>query len=191
MKQKRALKDQKIERVTFNAITKQAVTEAMKHPAPDRRRAGRCLPGAPRAGLSGRLHALAGAVAQAAGRPLGRPRAVGGAAARLRPRARDRAFVAREYWSLVATLATPRGDAFEARLVGADGKKIQRSTSARAEAEDFKKAIEAANFTVTASRPSRRGAIPTRPSPPRRCSRKPAASSALPRAHHAHRAAAL
>ena len=35
-------------------------------------------------------------------------------------------FVAREYWSLVATLATPRGDTFEARLVGADGQKIQR-----------------------------------------------------------------
>ncbi len=32
LKQKRALKDQKIERVVFNAITKQAVTEAMKNP---------------------------------------------------------------------------------------------------------------------------------------------------------------
>ena len=32
MKEKRALKDQKIERVVFNAITKQAVTEAMKAP---------------------------------------------------------------------------------------------------------------------------------------------------------------
>jgi DNA topoisomerase-1 len=32
LKEKRALKDQKIERVVFNAITKQAVTEAMKHP---------------------------------------------------------------------------------------------------------------------------------------------------------------
>ena len=32
MKEKRALKDQKIERVVFNAITKQAVTEAMAHP---------------------------------------------------------------------------------------------------------------------------------------------------------------
>ena len=30
-------------------------------------------------------------------------------------------FVAREYWSLVATLATPRNETFEARLVGADG----------------------------------------------------------------------
>ena len=58
--------------------------------APDRWRAGRRLYGAPRAGLSGRLHALAGAVAQAAGRALGRPRAVGRAAAGLRPRTRDR-----------------------------------------------------------------------------------------------------
>ncbi|MGB3488247.1 MAG: toprim domain-containing protein, partial [Xanthobacteraceae bacterium] len=32
LKQKRALKDQPIERVVFNAITKQAVTDAMKHP---------------------------------------------------------------------------------------------------------------------------------------------------------------
>ena len=35
-------------------------------------------------------------------------------------------FKRREYWSLVARLATPRGDEFEARLVGADGKKIAR-----------------------------------------------------------------
>ena len=90
LKQKKALKDQKIERVVFNAITKQAVTEAMKQSAPDRRRAGRRLSRPPRARLSGRLHALAGAVAQAARRALGRPRAVGRAAACLRPRARDR-----------------------------------------------------------------------------------------------------
>src|ERR1700691_3998108 len=32
LKEKRALKDQKIERVVFNAITKTAVTEAMAHP---------------------------------------------------------------------------------------------------------------------------------------------------------------
>ena len=32
MKEKRALKDHKIERVVFNAITKQAVTDAMKNP---------------------------------------------------------------------------------------------------------------------------------------------------------------
>ena len=32
LKEKRALKDQKIERVVFNAITKQAISEAMRHP---------------------------------------------------------------------------------------------------------------------------------------------------------------
>ena len=32
LKEKRALKDQKIERVVFNAITKQAVLDAMRHP---------------------------------------------------------------------------------------------------------------------------------------------------------------
>ena len=32
LKEKRAIKDQTIERVVFNAITKQAVTDAMKHP---------------------------------------------------------------------------------------------------------------------------------------------------------------
>ena len=57
-----------------------------------RQRAGRCLSRAPRAGLSRRLHALAGAVAQIAGRALRRPRAVGGAAAGRRSRTRDRAF---------------------------------------------------------------------------------------------------
>ena len=59
-------------------------------PARHRHGAGRRLPGPPRAGLSGRLHPLAGAVAQAAGRALGRPRAVGGAAPGRRPRDRDR-----------------------------------------------------------------------------------------------------
>src|SRR5258706_368916 len=68
-------------------------------------------------------------------------------------------FVPREYWSLVATLTTPRGEAFEARLVGADGKKIKRlDIGTGAEAEDFKKAIEAASFIVSTveAKPARR-----------------------------------
>src|SRR5258708_8278874 len=70
-------------------------------------------------------------------------------------------FVAREYWSLVATLTTPRGDAFEARLVGADGKKIQRlDIGSRAGAEELKKTIEAAHFAV-----SPLAAKPARPTP--------------------------
>ena len=58
--------------------------------ARDRRRAGRRLSGAPRTRLPRRLHALPGAVAQAAWRALCRPRAIGDAAHHLRPRTRDR-----------------------------------------------------------------------------------------------------
>ena len=60
------------------------------HPRDLDQRADRRLPGAPRARLPGRLHPVAGAVAQAAGQPLGRPRPVGGAAPDLRARGRDR-----------------------------------------------------------------------------------------------------
>ena len=52
--------------------------------------ADRGLHGPPRAGLSGGVHAVAGAVAQAARQPQRRPGAVGGAAADLRARGRDR-----------------------------------------------------------------------------------------------------
>ena len=72
-------------------------------------------------------------------------------------------FVPREYWSLVATLLTPRGDAFEARLVGADGKKIQRlDIGSGAEAEAFKRALEDAAFTVAnvEAKPARRNPPP-------------------------------
>ena len=159
MKQKRALKDQKIERVVFNAITKQAITEAMQHPRQidgalvDAYMARRALDYLVGFTLSPVLwRKLPGA------RSAGRVQSV---ALRL---VCDREleiekFVPREYWSLLATLATPRGDSFEARLVGADGKKIQRlDIGSGVEAEDFKKALEAANFTVTAveAKPARR-----------------------------------
>ena len=149
LKQKRALKDQKIERVVFNAITKQAVTDAMKNPRQidgalvDAYMARRALDYLVGFTLSPVLwRKLPGA------RSAGRVQSV---ALRL---VCDREleiekFVPREYWSLITTLATPRGDTFEARLVGADGKKIQRlDIGSGAEAEDFRKAIEAANFTV-------------------------------------------
>ena len=183
MKEKRALKDQKIERVVFNAITKQAVTDAMKAPRQidgalvDAYMARRALDYLVGFTLSPVLwRKLPGA------RSAGRVQSV---ALRL---VCDREleiekFVPREYWSLVATLTTPRGDAFEARLVGADGKKIQRlDIGSGAEAEDFRKAIEAALFKVTTvEAQALRAAIRRPPSPPRRCSRKPAASSALRR----------
>jgi DNA topoisomerase-1 len=159
LKEKRAIKDHKIERVVFNAITKQAITDAMKNPRQidgalvDAYMARRALDYLVGFTLSPVLwRKLPGA------RSAGRVQSV---ALRL---VCDREleiekFVPREYWSLVATLLTPRGDAFEARLVGADGKKIQRlDIGSGAEAEDFKKAIEAANFTVTTvdAKPARR-----------------------------------
>ncbi|MGZ5873201.1 MAG: type I DNA topoisomerase [Bradyrhizobium sp.] len=159
LKEKRALKDQKIERVVFNAITKQAVSEAMKHPRQidgalvDAYMARRALDYLVGFTLSPVLwRKLPGA------RSAGRVQSV---ALRL---VCDREleiekFVPREYWSLVATLATSGGETFEARLVGADGKKIQRlDIGTGAEAEDFKKAIEAANFSVATveAKPARR-----------------------------------
>ena len=62
----------------------------LAQPAPDRSGAGRRLSRPPRARLSRRLHPLARALAQAAGSALGRPRPIGGASPRLRPRTRDR-----------------------------------------------------------------------------------------------------
>jgi DNA topoisomerase-1 len=159
MKQKRALKDQKIERVVFNAITKQAVTEAMRHPREidgalvDAYMARRALDYLVGFTLSPVLwRKLPGA------RSAGRVQSV---ALRL---VCDREleiekFVPREYWSLTATLATPRHETFEARLVGADGRKIQRlDIGSGAEADDFKNAMEAATFTVATveAKPARR-----------------------------------
>jgi len=159
MKQKRALKDQKIERVVFNAITKQSILEAMQHPREidgalvDAYMARRALDYLVGFTLSPVLwRKLPGA------RSAGRVQSV---ALRL---VCDREleiekFVPREYWSLVATLLTPRGDSFEARLVGADGKKIQRlDIGSGAEAEDFKKALENGTYSVALveAKPARR-----------------------------------
>src|SRR5688500_12552446 len=149
MREKNALNKQAVERVVFNAITKQAVTEAMKKPRAidsalvDAYLARRALDYLVGFTLSPVLwRKLPGA------RSAGRVQSV---ALRL---VCDREleiekFVPREYWSLVATLATPRGDTFEARLVGADGQKIQRlDIGSGPEAEAFKKALDSAVFKV-------------------------------------------
>jgi DNA topoisomerase-1 len=163
LKQRRVLKSQPVERVVFNAITKQAVTEAMRHPRDidqalvDAYLARRALDYLVGFTLSPVLwRKLPGA--KSAGR-------VQSVALRL---VCDREldiekFVAREYWSLIATLATPRAEEFEARLVGADGKKIQRlDIGTSAEAEAFKQALETAAFTVKSveARPAKRNPNP-------------------------------
>jgi DNA topoisomerase I len=163
LKEKKALTTQSVERVVFNAITKQAVTEAMAHPRAidqalvDAYLARRALDYLVGFTLSPVLwRKLPGA------RSAGRVQSV---ALRL---VADREleiekFVRQEYWSLVATLATPRNETFEARLVGADGKKLQRlDIGGGAEAEAFKQALETAAFAVESveAKPVKRNPYP-------------------------------
>src|SRR4051812_42253255 len=163
LKQKNALKKQTIERVVFNAITKQSVLEAMKNPRQidaalvDAYLARRALDYLVGFTLSPVLwRKLPGA------RSAGRVQSV---ALRL---VCDREleiekFVAREYWSLVATLATPRAETFEARLVGADGRKITRlDIGTGDEAQAFKRDLETAQFSVASveAKPAKRNPPP-------------------------------
>src|SRR6202161_1738418 len=159
LKQKKALNGQPIDRVVFNAITKKAVTEAMAHP----RKIDQALVDAYLARRA--LDYLVGfTLSPVLWRKLPGARSAGRVQSVALRLVCDREleiekFVPREYWSLVATLTTPRGDAFEARLVGADGKKIQRlDIGTGAEAEDCKRAIEPANFSVSTveAKPARR-----------------------------------
>jgi DNA topoisomerase-1 len=163
LKEKHALKGLKIERVVFNAITKQAVTDAMKNP--------RAIDGAlVDAYLARRaLDYLVGfTLSPVLWRKLPGARSAGRVQSVALRLVADREleiekFVAREYWSLVATLATPRNDTFEARLVGADGRKIQRlDIGTGAEAQAFKRDLESAQFNVTSveAKPARRNPPP-------------------------------
>ncbi|WP_018390664.1 type I DNA topoisomerase [Ancylobacter sp. FA202] len=164
LKEKRALKDQPVSRVVFNAITKQSVLEAMKHPRiidaalVDAYLARRALDYLVGFTLSPVLwRKLPGA------RSAGRVQSV--ALRLVCDREREiETFVKREYWSIAAQLATPRQETFEARLVGADGKKITRlDVGTEAEAKDFRAALERADFKVRSveAKPARR-----HPSPP-------------------------
>ena len=149
LKEKKALKSQAVERVVFNAITKQAVTEAMSHPRAidqalvDAYLARRALDYLVGFTLSPVLwRKLPGA------RSAGRVQSVALRLVADRELEIER-FVSQEYWSLIATLATPRNETFEARLVGADGKKLQRlDIGSGEEAERFKQDLETAAFTV-------------------------------------------
>jgi DNA topoisomerase I len=159
LRQKRVLKDVPVERVTFNAITKDAVQAAMRNPREideglvDAYLARRALDYLVGFRLSPVLwRKLPGA------RSAGRVQSV---ALRLvcDREAEIERFVPREYWSILAKLATPRGDVFDARLVGADGRKIQRlDVGTEAEARAFREALDAARFTVTSveAKPARR-----------------------------------
>ncbi len=137
-----------VERVTFNAITKAAVTEAMAHPREldedliDAYRARRALDYLVGFTLSPVLwRKLPGA------RSAGRVQSV--ALRLIVDREREiEAFRAQEYWSVTATLEQD-GTAFDARLVRWKGDKVDRLTiGAAGDAEAAKAAVEAGRFAV-------------------------------------------
>src|SRR5713226_3971157 len=149
LRARRALKDIDVKRVVFNEVTRNAVLDAFRHP---REIDGELV----EAYLARRaLDYLVGfTLSPVLWRKLPGSRSAGRVQSVALRLVCDREleiekFVAREFWSLVATLATPRGDTFDARLVGADGQKIQRlDIGSGAEAEGFKNAIENATFAV-------------------------------------------
>jgi DNA topoisomerase-1 len=126
LRSKKGLRDKPVERVVFNAITKDAVTEAMRHPRKiddalvDAYLARRALDYLVGFTLSPVLwRKLPGA------RSAGRVQSV---ALRL---VCDReneieTFKPQEYWSVAVTLEPPNGGRFVARVAGFDGAKIGR-----------------------------------------------------------------
>ena len=182
LKGKKVLKDKRIERVVFNAITKQAVTEAMANPREidqalvDAYLARRALDYLVGFNLSPVLwRKLPGS------RSAGRVQSVSLRLVCDREMEIEK-FISREYWSLVAHLKTAASETFTARLVGADGQKISRlDIGAGADAEAFKQALMSAAFRVGAVEANLQSGTRLRPSRPRRFSRRPRASWALPR----------
>ncbi|MGI9426443.1 MAG: type I DNA topoisomerase [Hyphomicrobiaceae bacterium] len=151
LEQKRAIKkDLPVERVTFNAVTKKAVTAALKEPrqidqplveAYLARRALDYLVGFTLSPVLWRK--LPGA------RSAGRVQSV---ALRLvcDREAEIEAFNSEEYWSIEALLVTPAGDEVKTRLVAIDGKTLKRLDIKDGEtANAIKAAITQGDFTVT------------------------------------------
>jgi DNA topoisomerase-1 len=163
LKSKKLLKDKRVDRVVFNAVTKDAVQEAMRNPREidealvDAYRARRALDYLVGFNLSPVLwRKLPGA------RSAGRVQSVALRIICDRELEIER-FVPREYWSIIAHLRTEANAPFTARLVGADGKKIARlDIGSGAEAEAFKTALEQALFSVAAieSKPVKRHPYP-------------------------------
>ncbi len=158
-----SLKKKAVSRIAFNAITKAAVTEALARPREidqalvDAYLARRALDYLVGFTLSPVLwRKLPGA------RSAGRVQSV---CLRLivEREMEIEAFRAREYWTVSATLATPRGATYTARLVTLGGRKLDRfDIPTEAEAELAVAAVQARELTVTAveARPATRNPWP-------------------------------
>ncbi len=165
LRKRRAIKkDTEVKRVVFNAITKSAVTEAMKNPrqvdedlvhAYLARRALDYLVGFKLSPVLWRK--LPGA--KSAGR-------VQSVCLRLivEREMEIEAFRAREYWTVKAMLETPRGQQFEARLTSLAGKKLEKFDLENSTAAEMAvQAVTSRDLTVAAveAKPASRN-----PSPP-------------------------
>jgi DNA topoisomerase-1 len=163
LKDKKVLTGKPVQRVVFNAVTRDAVREAMRQPRDideplvDAYLARRALDYLVGFTLSPVLwRKLPGA------RSAGRVQSV---ALRLvcDREAEIERFRPQEYWSVAATLRTPRNDTFVARLVGIDGRKLDRlSIGSGDDANAAKRRLEASVFTVVSveSKPQRRNPQP-------------------------------
>jgi len=164
LRKRRAIgKDTRVSRVVFNAITKSAVTEAMKSPREvdrdlvDAYLARRALDYLVGFNLSPVLwRKLPGA------RSAGRVQSV---CLRLivEREMEIEAFRPREYWSVTARLATPRGQEYEARLISLAGRKLDKYDLADAtQAELAAQAITSRDLTVSAveAKPASRNPAP-------------------------------
>ncbi len=163
LKIKKVLKDVKVSRVTFNAITKAAVSEAMTRPREidaalvDAYLARRALDYLVGFTLSPVLwRKLPGA------RSAGRVQSVTLRIICERELEIEK-FVRQEYWSLIASLKTKDGGTFAARLVGADGEKLGRlDIKTEAEARALQASLEKGAYSVTKveAKPARRNPYP-------------------------------
>ncbi|MGD9965005.1 MAG: type I DNA topoisomerase [Hyphomonadaceae bacterium] len=162
LNQKKALKGKSVKRVTFNAITKPAVQAAMAAPRDidmelvDAYLARRALDYLVGFTLSPVLwRKLPGS------RSAGRVQSV---ALRIivDREVEIEKFKPQEYWSVDATLATPRNESFTARLSAFEGKKLKRlDIGNQAMAFAARDAVRNGRFTVSAVE-----AKPTRRNPP-------------------------
>ncbi|MGH6802620.1 MAG: type I DNA topoisomerase, partial [Methyloceanibacter sp.] len=147
---KKVLAGVPVERVVFNAVTKEAVLDAMRHP--------RAIDGPlVNAYLARRaLDYLVGfTLSPVLWRKLPGARSAGRVQSVALRLVCDREldiekFKAQEYWSILAELATAKNETFQARLVAADRKKLEKfDIPDQATAERLKAALEGGRFLVS------------------------------------------
>jgi DNA topoisomerase I len=147
---KKALGGIPVERVVFNAVTKEAVLDAMRHP----RTIDRPLVNAYLARRA--LDYLVGfTLSPVLWRKLPGARSAGRVQSVALRLVCDREleieqFKTQEYWSILAELATAKNETVQARLVSADGKKLDKfDIPDQATADRLKAALEGGRFKVS------------------------------------------